>query len=83
MEKNCQELLENIQRTLHECRDNQRTIEICEALDVNKCKNIKFWENTIKSSIPLKVEIKNTVLNNTYSIDYKVNERSLIISSST
>jgi hypothetical protein len=80
MNKDCQELLENIQRTLHECRDNRKTVEICGALDVRQCKNVNYWASTIKDSIPLNVEIKHPILTHKYSIDYKVRERSLVIS---
>jgi hypothetical protein len=80
MDKNCQELLENIQRTLHECKDNRKTINIYDTLDINKCNNVKLWAKNIKDSVPLKVNIKNPIFINKYSIDYKVSERSLIIS---
>ena len=80
MNNNCQELLENIQRTLHECRDNRKTIEICAPLDVNQCKNVQYWASAIKESVPLKVEIKQSILSNKYAIEYKVKERSLVIS---
>ena len=53
MDKNCKELMENIERTLHECRDNKRTVEIYEALDIRKCKNIENWSRNIKDCIPL------------------------------
>jgi len=80
MDKNCQELLDNIQRTLHECRDNKKTIEITEMFDINKCDNVSKWRKTIKVCIPLKVVILNSIVKNKYSIEYKVNQRSLVIS---
>jgi hypothetical protein len=80
MDKNCQELLDNIKRTLHECRDNKKTIEITEMFDINKCYNVSKWRKTIKVCIPLKVVILNSIVKNKYSIEYKVNQRSLVIS---
>ena len=80
MDKNCQELLENIQRTLHECKDNRKTINICDSLDINQCSNVKLWAKNIKDSIPLKLDIKTPIFINKYSIEYKVSERSLTIS---
>jgi len=71
--------MENIERTLHECRDNKRTIEIYEALDIRKCKNIENWSRNIKDCIPLKVEVKNPILAKKYSIEYKVAARCLTI----
>jgi len=80
MDKNCQEFLENIQRTLHECKDNKKTINIIDTLDIRQCNNVKTWARNIRDSIPLKVNIKTPIFINKYSIDYKVGERSLIIS---
>jgi hypothetical protein len=80
MERNCEELLENITRTLHECRDNQITVDVREAFDMRDCKNVATWRRNIKDSIPLKVLVKNPILVNKYCIDYKVRERALIIS---
>ena len=79
MDKNCNELLENIHRTLHKCRDNKRFIEISGELDIRKCQNITNWARNIKDCIPLNIEIKNPLLKNKYSIEYKVTARSLII----
>lgn len=79
MDKNCEEFLENIQRALHVCKDNRITIDICGTLDVRQCKNVRFWETAIKESIPIKIEIKKPIITRNYSIDYKVQERSLII----
>jgi len=80
MDKNCQDLMDNIQRTLHECRDNKKTIEITEMFDISQCKNVSKWSKIIKACIPLKVEIKNSLVKNEYSIEYKVEARSLVIS---
>jgi len=83
MERSCEELLENITRTLHECRDNQITVDVSEAFDMRDCKNVATWRRNIKDSIPLKVLVKNPILVNKYCIDYKVRERALIISPTT
>jgi len=80
MDKNCQDLMDNIQRTLHECRDNKKTVEINEMFDMRKCNNVARWSNNIRDCIPLNVEIKNPVVKNRYSIEYKVAARSLVIS---
>ena len=80
MNTDCEELLENIHMTLHECRDNKKKVAISGLFDISECKNITNWSKNIKSCIPLKIEIKNPIVNNTYSIEYIVNQRSLIIS---
>ena len=80
MDRNCEELLENIQRTLHECRDNQKVVEISRAFDTRRCENVAWWSRNIKDSIPLNVEIRNPILQNKYCIEYKVAARSLVIS---
>lgn len=80
MNQNCEELLENIQKTLHECCNNKRTINIKGNFDMSECKNVVNWSRTIKDCIPLKIEIKNPVVKNEYSIEYKVASRSLVIS---
>ena len=80
MDKNCQELMDNIERTLHECRDNKRIVKIKDTFDMRECKNVSWWFTNIKNSVPLKIEIKNPILINQYSIEYNVITRSLIIS---
>ena len=80
MSKNCEELLENIQKTLHECCNNKRTIDIKEEFDMRECKNVAKWSKTIKDCIKLKIEMKNPVVHSKYSIEYRVDTRSLIIS---
>ena len=80
LDKQCEELLENIQRSLHECKDNRTTINIMGILDITQCSNVKTWHKNIKSSVPLKMDIRNTQFVDRYSIDYKVGERSLTIS---
>ena len=79
MSQNCEELLENIQKTLHECCNNQRIINIKEEFDMRECENVVKWSKTIKDCIPLKIEIKNPIVYHKYSIEYRVNARSLII----
>lgn len=79
MHKNCEELLENIQKTLHKCCNNQLTINIKEEFDMRECDNVDKWSKNIKSCIPLKIEIKNPIVQNKYYIDYRVEKRSLII----
>lgn len=76
----CEELLENIQRTLHKCCNNKRTVNIKGEFDMRECKNVVKWSRTIKDCIPLKIEIKNPIVNSKYSIDYSVDKRSLVIS---
>jgi hypothetical protein len=80
MDRSCEELMDNIEKTLHECRDNKRTIVIAKAFDVRRCDNVAWWSKNIKDSIPLKIDIKNPILQNKYSIEYKVEARSLVIS---
>ena len=48
--------------------------------DISQCKNVSKWSKNIKACIPLKVEIKNSLVKNEYSIEYKVAARSLVIS---
>ena len=57
MNKNCQDLMDNIQRTLHECRDNKKTIEITEMFDISQCKNVSKWSKNIKACIDCKFGI--------------------------
>jgi hypothetical protein len=80
MNVNCEELLENIHKTLHECRDNKKKIAISGLFDIRECNNFTNWSKNIKNCIPLKIEIKNPIVENNYSIEYIVNQRSLVIS---
>ena len=79
VDKNCEELLDNILRTLIECRDNKNTISVNGLFDIRECKNIVKWTANMKDHIPLKIEIKNPIIKNNYTIDYIVNQRSLTI----
>ena len=80
MNTNCEELLENILRTLIECQDNKINVKTTGMFDIRECKNIVKWTTYMKDHIPLKIEIKNPIVEKNYSIEYIVNQRSLIIS---
>ena len=81
MNKNnsCNELLENIQRTLLECNDNKKNIEIKEIINFKECSNIFEWYKTVKESTNLKIECKNIILKKKYLIEYNVEKRLIII----
>ena len=77
--KICDEVLNNIQKSLQECKDNQKIINISGIVNIHNCKNIQYWLNDVYYHIGLRMEIKNPVIENNYRIKYIVNKRLLII----
>ena len=79
MKHSCDEVLSNIQKTLHECRDNQKTLRISDVVNLHKCENIQRWSNDVKFHIGLRIEVKNPIIKDIYKIKYIVKKRLLII----
>jgi len=80
MENNsCEELLKNIQKSLHKCNSNKKIIEIEEIINFKECINISDWYKTVKESTKLKIDLKKSILKEKYSIEYDVNKRLIII----
>jgi hypothetical protein len=77
--KNCEELLKNIQKSLHKCNNNKKNIEINEIINFQECNNIQDWYKTVKESTKLNLELKNPILKENYSIEYNVDKRLIII----
>jgi hypothetical protein len=75
----CEEVLSNIQKTLHECRDNEKTLYISNNVNLHKCENIQHWLNDVYLHVGLRMEIKNPIIKDKYKIHYTVKKRLLII----
>lgn len=79
MKNHCEEILMNIQRTLHECRDNRKKFEVYNKINIHECSNIKRWSNDVFYHVGLKLEIKNPIIINEYNIKYDVKNRVITI----
>jgi len=79
MHNHCEEVLHNIQKTLHECRDNQKMMFISGIVNLHNCDNIKRWSDDVYSHVQLKMDIKNPILKDKYKIKYVVNKRLVVI----
>jgi hypothetical protein len=76
---NCEELLNNIQKSLHKCNNNKKIIEIEEIINFKECSNISEWYKIVKESTKLKIDLKKPILKEKYSIEYDVNKRLITI----
>lgn len=76
---NCEDLLKNIQKSLHKCNNNKKNIEINEIINFQECNNIQDWYKTVKESTKLNLELKNQILKGNYSIEYNVDKRLITI----
>jgi len=77
--KNCEELLKNIQKSLHKCNNNKKNIEINEIINFQECNNIQDWYKTVKESTKLNLELKTQILKENYCIEYNVDKRLITI----
>jgi hypothetical protein len=76
----CDEILKNMQRTLHECRDNKKEFFINKIMVIDKCDNITDWSKDVFYHVGLKLNIKHPVIFKKYTIEYNVKSRTLSIS---
>jgi hypothetical protein len=79
MENSCEELLKNIQKSLHKCNSNKKIIEIEDIINFQECNNIHDWYKTVKESTKLKINLKRSILKEKYSIEYNVDKRMITI----
>jgi hypothetical protein len=80
----CNELLENIQKSLHYCCNNTQKYKfnnpINKLINPFQCENIANYERSLRTT---KTEIKSVLLINTqkeYFINYNCNSRKITIS---
>ena len=56
MENNgCDEVMENMQKCLMECKTNSKTHFSKTSLDVSKCDNLVFYEKSLAASTGIKI----------------------------
>ena len=73
----CNQLLENIQRSLHLCCNNKTEYETPRTIHVDKCEDIQYY---FKSFHATKTElIVPRVIHSTYSVEYNVQTKILEI----
>ena len=75
----CEEILINMQRTLHECCDNKKEFILKKAINMNGCDNIKNWSEDVSYHVGLKLNIKRPIIIGKYTIEYNVRNRTLTI----
>ena len=75
----CDEILKNIQRTLHECNDNKKVFFMKNIIFIENCDNIKKWSEDVSYHVGLKLNINRSIILNKYTIEYNVRNRTLSI----
>jgi Tfp pilus assembly PilM family ATPase len=87
MEKNnsasCNEVLENIRRSLYKCSDNYKIHTIDQTVLLAECSNIQHFSEFVKRTTEIQIVWVNPTIekNSFYSIQYNVKDRLLRIDS--
>ena len=74
----CEEILENIKLALHRCSNNKSVYNINNVININECANIQKFANSLYST-ETKIKLFQPQIENMYSIEYIVKDRTLII----
>lgn len=75
----CEEILENIKQTLHECRDNKKRFYMEKTTCVHICDNVNKWSDDLRCSLGLKLDIKRPIVKGVYIVDYNVRNKIITI----
>jgi hypothetical protein len=82
MENNgCDEILENMQKCLMECKTNSKTHFSKQFTDLKKCDNLVFYEKSLAASTSIQIIYKTNkiVAEKPYQIIYDTGSKSLTI----
>ena len=72
----CEEILDNIKSALLHCKNNKTTHTITSAFDIRSCENINKYQAGLYAT-KTKIVLKVPEYSSSYSINYKVNERTI------